>query len=148
MAKNEAAGGMAENKAIWTAADFAAVYELELEIEHKRLNKTMRVVVRRGISPDSILALMPLSNPLLSEVAEESDKIARKKQTAAQAYDMLRGVAQEALIRPKYEEIEAYIKDDAEVLNAIMAASTGIDMMRGSIDGTTFQAGEPGTSKI
>lgn len=145
MAKGEA---VKEDRAIMTAADFAAAYEMELDIEHSQLKRTFRVVVRRGISPDSILALMPISNPLLAEVAEESEKIAKKKQAAAQAYEMLRGVARQALIRPKYEEIEMYIKDDAEFLNAVMAAATGIDMLKGAINGETFRPGTSGTPQI
>lgn len=133
---------------ISSAADFMSVYEKAIEIQTKWRPEPFRVVIRRGVSPDACRATLPMPNPLLPLVAEKGDKGVKDtalRSAITDAIEMLRKMAELALVSPSWTEIGKYIKDDVVVLNRIFDEATGLNLAKLGEDaqkGGTFRLGE------
>ena len=124
---------MANELILSSTDDFKAAYEQVIELHSKVRPEPFRVLVRKGISPDAMIGEMPIPNPLLSQVTEEKEKPDKKmlaRQLVPEALAMLRKAAKLALVKPTYEELEPFIKDDAPLLGEIFKAATGLEMFR------------------
>lgn len=116
-----------------TPGDFEEGYVQETEIR-SLTGRTYVVKIRRGISPEVLLASIPIPNPLLPVVAEkpteEADANALRT-TPAKAIEMLRKVAAMALIYPEYPAIAKYIDDDTLFLGDLFEKVTGLGLFKG-----------------
>lgn len=134
------------------AAEFASAYTKEIEITTQWRPEPFCVIIRRGISPDSCRAVLPMPNPLLPLVAEKDDKKSpetekdmKLRAAVGDAVEMMRKAAELALVSPTWAEIGQYIKDDVGVLNQIFGEATGLNLLKlgeGAAKGGTFRPGE------